>query len=125
MECIRFVHEYKNCIDIHYKMHNKDKKKNNCPDVGLNPDKNVCHTNTDQLGHRDIFQYAEEIILYIENTRLVLNIAQVYPARLRKSKLTRLERILYDTVPHTQLSWSVAVTKLRRMNSKKVLHFFK
>ena len=27
---------------------------------------------------------------YIENTRLVLNIAQVYPARLRKSKITRL-----------------------------------
>jgi len=27
---------------------------------------------------------------YIENTRLVLNIAQVYPARLRKSKNTRL-----------------------------------
>jgi len=26
----------------------------------------------------------------IENTRLVLNIAQVYPARLRKSKITRL-----------------------------------
>jgi len=29
-------------------------------------------------------------IKYIENTRLVLNIAQVYPARLRKSKITRL-----------------------------------
>ena len=27
---------------------------------------------------------------YIENTRLVLNIAQVYPASLRKSKITRL-----------------------------------
>ena len=27
---------------------------------------------------------------YIENTRLVLNIAQVYPARLRKSQITRL-----------------------------------
>ena len=26
---------------------------------------------------------------YIENTRLVLNIVQVYPARLRKSKITR------------------------------------
>ena len=30
------------------------------------------------------------INLYIENTRLVLNIAQVYPVRLRKSKITRL-----------------------------------
>ena len=28
----------------------------------------------------------------IENTRLVLNIAQVYPARLRKSKITRLAK---------------------------------
>jgi len=27
---------------------------------------------------------------HIENTRLVLNIAQVYPARLRKSKIMRL-----------------------------------
>jgi len=32
----------------------------------------------------------EVVIEYIENTRLVLNIAQVYPARLRKSKTTRL-----------------------------------
>jgi len=30
------------------------------------------------------------IIYYIENTKLVLNIAQVHPARLRKSKIMRL-----------------------------------
>jgi len=39
--------------------------------------------------------------------------------------IDHIERILhvYDTVPQSQLSWSVAVTKRRRMNSKKSLKF--
>jgi len=31
----------------------------------------------------------------IENTRLVLNIVQVYPERLRKSKITRLAEMVF------------------------------
>ena len=60
---------------------------------------------------------------HIENTRLALNIAQVYSARLRKSKIKRLDIFIFKTdfFPFFEISNSLVyfVISLRRYGSNK------
>jgi len=52
----------------------------------------TCYTNSTTERYLYNAQKCKVVVFseHIDNTRLVLNIAQVYPARLRKSKITRL-----------------------------------
>ena len=61
----------------------------------------------------------------IDNVQLYMTMLDSWEIVRNVKSIDHIEIILYDTVLQAQLSWSVAVTKLRRMNSKKSLTFLK